>query len=111
VDIDVRSSDLFAGIDPERFDLICFNIPFYPKPATTPFELALNAGNNFETVRRFARDAHGWLVTGGRVVIIFSEDSGYRKVMEIFAEAGWQMAEERRRWKNFELFHIVEFMA
>lgn len=107
--IDIRESDLFLNIGDERFDYICFNIPYYPKPANTPLELALNAGENFQTVQRFARDARRHLRSDGRVVIIFSEDSGYESIVSIFREAGWTIAGNVSRQKYFELFYVVEF--
>ena len=109
VKLDVRESDLFSAVGMVTFDYICFNIPYYPKSARTPFEMALYAGENFETVRRFARDAQQYLHPQGRMVIIFSEDSGYDRIIEIFVEAGWSVVGSVRRQKNFELFHIVEF--
>jgi release factor glutamine methyltransferase len=109
VKLDIRESNLFSNLGAEKFDYICFNIPFYPKSATTPLEMALNAGENFETVRRFAEHAHSYIIAGGRVVIIFSEDSGYQRIIEIFTEAGWSISSSVTRQKNFERFHIVEF--
>jgi release factor glutamine methyltransferase len=109
VRLDIRESNLFSAVGTETFEYICFNIPYYPKPATTPLEMALNAGENFETVRRFARDAHSHIDFGGRVIIIFSEDSGYEQIVDIFIEAGWNEVSSVRRQKNFELFYIIEF--
>ena len=109
VEMPVRLSDLFAGLEPEKFDLICFNIPFYGKEAVTPLEQALNAGKGFEVVRRFAEEAKEYLAEEGRVVIIFSEDSGYERIISIFLGSGYRLADEQRRIKNLELFHITAF--
>ncbi|MCB0712564.1 MAG: methyltransferase [Ignavibacteriae bacterium] len=102
-------SDLFEAIPPTEFDWICFNIPFYPKVVTTPMEQALNAGEKFEVVRRFAEGAEEYVATGGRVAIIFSEDSGYDQIISIFLDSGYRIVDDRRRLKNLELFHITVF--
>src|SRR5687767_15060837 len=42
VKMDCRHSDLFGAV-PERFDVIAWNPPFFPKSASTPAEAALFA--------------------------------------------------------------------
>jgi HemK-related putative methylase len=109
VQVDVRESDLFQALAGEKFDHILFNIPYYPKRATNHYEMAFNAGEDFEAVRRFASDAAGHLASDGNVMVIFSEDSGYETISRIFAEAGFGLERSTAAYKHFEKFFIVTF--
>jgi release factor glutamine methyltransferase len=106
---EVVASDLFSGLAARTFDVICFNIPFYPRDPASPFEAAFFAGRDFSTVRAFAAGCAAALADGGRVLIVFSEDSGRERVLAIFAAAGLAPAAEQVTRKFFERFHIVWF--
>jgi HemK-related putative methylase len=108
---EVVESNLFAALAGRRFDLICFNIPFYPKAATTHLEAAFFAGPNFETVRAFAEGCRAHLAPGGQVVIVFSEDSGYHRILSLFDGAGLTSMREETTQRLFERFHVVWFVA
>jgi release factor glutamine methyltransferase len=106
---EVVESDLFAALDGRAFDVIAFNLPFYPRDPQTPLEFAFYAGKNFETVRAFAEGCRRSLAPGGTVVVVFSEDSDHDRVLAIFAEAGLTAVAERVTRKFFEEFHAVSF--
>jgi release factor glutamine methyltransferase len=106
----VVESNLFAALAPQaRFDVIAFNLPFYPRDPQTPFEFAFYAGKNFETVRDFAAGCTQHLEPDGTVVVVFSEDSDHDRVLAIFAQAGLTAVDERVTRKFFEEFHAVCF--
>jgi release factor glutamine methyltransferase len=106
----VVESNLFAALAPEvQFDVIAFNLPFYPRDPQTPFEFAFYAGKNFETVRDFAAGCKQRLAPAGTVVVVFSEDSDHDRVLAIFAQAGLAAVAERVTRKFFEEFHAVCF--
>jgi methylase of polypeptide subunit release factors len=107
--MEVLESHLYSAVAGRTFDLICFNIPFYPKPPESPLEHAFNAGRDFETVRAFAADTPPHLADGGVVTVIFSEDSGYDRIVSFFTAAGLERTETRSRRKHFEDFFIVSF--
>ena len=109
VDMEVLESHLYAALAGRTFDLICFNIPFYPKPPESPLEHAFNAGHDFQTVRAFAEGTPQHLAEGGVVIIIFSEDSGYDRIVSFFTAAGLHRTGTRSLRKNFEEFFIVSF--
>jgi release factor glutamine methyltransferase len=102
-------SDLFAALPEGTFDVIAFNLPFYPRQPRTPFELAFFAGEDFATVRAFAAGCPRRLAPGGTVAVVFSEDSGRDRVVGIFAAAGLTVVGERVTRKFFEEFHAVCF--
>ena len=109
VEMEVLESHLYSAVAGRTFDLICFNIPFYPKPPENPLEHAFHAGRDFQTVRVFAEDARQHLAGGGVVTIIFSEDSGYDRIVSFFTAAGLERTGTRSLRKNFEEFFIVSF--
>jgi release factor glutamine methyltransferase len=109
--VEVIESDLFAApaLEGRLFDLIVFNIPFYPHDPTTHLEHAFRAGRGYETVRRFAAGARPRLSSDGRVIIVFSEDCDRRETLGAFADAGLSLEYERVTNKAFELFSVACF--
>jgi HemK-related putative methylase len=106
---EVLESDVFSALESRRFDIVCFNIPFYEGEAATPYDHAFYAGPDLATVRRFASGCQRFLADGGRVIIVFSEDSGRDRVLALFAETGFTPVQERTTRKFFETFHVVTF--
>jgi methylase of polypeptide subunit release factors len=69
VTVEVVRSDLFGALPGRRFDVVAYNIPFWPGPgAGRPFPDALWAGEGFAHIRRFVREfpAHA---TSARVAV------------------------------------------
>lgn len=111
VEGEVLESDLFSAIGGRRFDVICFNVPFYEGEPASPREAAFSAGEDLATIRRFAAGCPPALEQGGEVVVIFSEDSGRERVVGIFAEAGLSVVEERFTRRFLDNFHVVRFRS
>jgi release factor glutamine methyltransferase len=109
VAVEVVESNLFSALPGRTFDLICFNVPFYPKDPRTPFEAALYAGSNFETISGFAAGCREALAPGGSVVVIFSEDSGRDRIVSLFTAAALTATDERTSTRYFERFHLLRF--
>ena len=107
VTVEVLESDLFSALRDRAFDVICFNVPFYPRSPRSPFEAAFFAGPNFETVRSFAAGCGPALAPGGVIVVIFSEDSGRALMASIFATAGFTVIAEQVTTRLFERFHLL----
>jgi release factor glutamine methyltransferase len=90
--VEVIRADLFAGIK-GSFDLILFNAPYLP---THPEERtghwidrALDGGESGrETVDRFIAGLSGYLVPGGRALLLISSLTGLAGVQEAAAAAG-----------------------
>jgi release factor glutamine methyltransferase len=106
---EVLESDVFSALEGRRFDLICFNIPFYEGEPATVYDRAFFAGGNLATVRNFASGCARSVATDGRVLIVFSEDSGRDRILALFAEAGLTPTQERTTRKFFETFHVITF--
>ena len=76
--INVIKSDLFSSIK-GKFDLIIFNPPYLPEDRNEDKESKLNTtagkkGN--EIIKRFLKEAKGYLNKNGKILIIFSSLSG-----------------------------------
>jgi methylase of polypeptide subunit release factors len=106
---EIVESNLFGALADRRFDLICFNIPFYARDPVTHLESAFFAGRELETVRRFAAGCAEHLVADGRVVVIFSEDCDAKEIIGMFAEKGLCLESKFAARRLFERFHIAWF--
>jgi release factor glutamine methyltransferase len=107
--VELLESDLFAALAGRTFDVICFNIPFYPRDPRNHLEAAFFAGREFETVRSFAAGCTEFVAQDGAVVIIFSEDSGHDRILSFFTEAGLTAIDERVTRRLLEKFHTLRF--
>ena len=71
---DARLGDLFAPVGEDRFDLVCFNPPFFPgEPERRPYGRALYGGPRLELVRRFAAELDAHLAEGGVPLVAWSD--------------------------------------
>jgi release factor glutamine methyltransferase len=109
VDVEILESDLFSSLGGRTFDLICFNLPFYPGQPATPFEAAFFGGPAFETISAFAAGCRGVLAPGGTVAVIISEDSGHDRIVSLFKGAGFAPIDDRAARNFFERFHLLRF--
>lgn len=57
LEVEVRASDLFGGLQGRRFDRIACNLPFWPgEPDGSPWSRAMRAGADFHLLQRFRRE-------------------------------------------------------
>ena len=103
--LDCRYSDLFSGLAGEKFDVIAWNPPFFPKRVETPAEAALYAGEDHAVIRRFAEEVHEHLNPGGRVFLILSMDLDLDKWNSMFG--GRLAIRSKHRW-GWETMAVVE---
>jgi release factor glutamine methyltransferase len=111
VEVQVLESDLFAALEDRRFDLISFNVPFYAREPRSPLDFAYYAGENLETIHRFAAGCGRHLEPDGRVVIVFSEDCGSERIGFAFSEKGLSPTRSRVLRRLFEDFFVTWFRA
>jgi release factor glutamine methyltransferase len=109
VSVEVVESDLFAALPQRRFDIVAFNIPFYPSTPGTPYEAAFGAGPRLDTVRRFGSELPRHLAEGGRAVIVYSEDCDGTAVARAFADAGLELESRETAMRSLERFHLATF--
>jgi len=106
--MDCRVGDLFSAVQEERFDIVAWNPPFFPKPARNASEFALFAGEGYSTIRRFAAEARAHLAPGGRVLLILSEDLDLAAWRAMFEESGFHLTTQFERSWGGEKMIVVE---
>lgn len=103
-------SDLFSAIpEGRRFDVIAFNPPFFARTPGNDEERAWFAGESYETLRAFFRDAGRFLHPSGRVVVIYSTQMDLNEMARIAGENGWTLVQEVIIPHLFEKFVIREY--
>jgi release factor glutamine methyltransferase len=104
-------ADLAAGIR-GRFDLVLFNPPYLP---TVPgerladwLEKALDGGETGrEVIARLLPDLPRILMPGGKALLVISELTGEREVLDVFSRAGFAAEITRRRRVEGEDLMVV----
>ena len=108
-DIDFRQSDLFSGLQGERFDVIAWNPPFFPRPPRTIAEAALYAGDRHSVIERFARDCRTYLANDGRVILVLSLDINVDALELVFQEQAFSVRRASiRNWGFGEKMVVLE---
>ena len=71
---DVREGDLFAPVQGERFDHVCFNPPYLPgDPASGGLGRALYGGADLGVVARFVAQVPDHIAPGGAAWVVWSD--------------------------------------
>jgi release factor glutamine methyltransferase len=103
-------SDLFGAIPQgRRFDYIVFNPPFYPHAPANDEERAWLAGEGYQTLRDFFRDAGRFLTPAGKVILIYSTDMDLDEMACIAEGSGLISVREVMIPHLFEEFVIREY--
>lgn len=97
MNVRTKHSDLFQEMSVhDVFDVIIFNAPYLPDDKDDP-DLALDGGaQGHELIARFLKDAKKHLAQTGKILLLFSTQSGFGKVLEAIADNDYvaeQMAE------------------
>jgi release factor glutamine methyltransferase len=106
--LNCKVSDLFSALPGERFDIVAWNPPFFPKAAAGTAEAALFAGQNYSTIRRFAAEVRRHLTPRGRVFLILSEDLDLAAWHAIFEDAGFLLTTRYEKSWGGEKMMVVE---
>lgn len=94
VQITVLESDLFDKVDPNQFDLILINPPYYPKDPTNYSEAAFFCGEDFTYFRRLFSQLHTLSVHPETAIfMILSEDCDVPLIRKLAHENGWKLKE------------------
>jgi methylase of polypeptide subunit release factors len=118
--IDVtRGGDLFEPVEDRVFDLILFNAPWVTTAPRSRTELATHDGAQ-EVLGRFLEEAPRHLVSGGSVLLEYSDHSGSGAVdnlKKLARHNGWTVSGEWKRriqarrkspkWETIFVFHLT----
>jgi release factor glutamine methyltransferase len=106
--MECRVSDLFSAVAGERFDIVAWNPPFFPKTAGNAAEAALFAGEDYSSIRRFAGEVREHLAAGGRVLLILSRDLDLVTWRAIFEDQGFQLTTRFEKSWGGEKMVVIE---
>jgi len=110
--VTVIESDLFASLaSDQRFDIILWNVPFYPRNATDDRGRAWFAGREYEAIRRFATGAGRFLAEGGAVLVLVSLVMELEKILPSFEATFAPPRVVAIRRGVLETFAILSFEA
>lgn len=101
--LQIVESNLFKSIEPEVFDYIIVNPPYYPNIAKNDSELAWNCGLHFEYFTDFFSEAIQFMDNKSIIVMVLSSQCNILKIEEIAEQNGFQM-----RLKNTKKFLIED---
>jgi release factor glutamine methyltransferase len=96
--MDCRQSDLFAALQNQRFDVIAWNPPFFPRPATNVADVAFYAGSDYASIRRFAREVRSYLAPEGRILLVLSTDVDVGSMESWFRSERFTVTRALSRW-------------
>lgn len=96
--MDCHESDLFTALPDERFDVIAWNPPFFPKPASNRADAAFYAGNEYSSIKRFVRQLREHLQPEGKVLLVLSMDVEVARLESWFRDEGFSVTRALSRW-------------
>lgn len=104
--LDVIKSNLFENIDPNSFDFIIINPPYYPKTPTNSQEHAFYCGENFEYFNVLFTDLKNkWTRNEVEILMILSEDCEIERIKKVGAENKIELVlifeTSKRKEKNY----------
>lgn len=113
--ISIIASDLFEAIDPNEFDFIIINPPYYPKKPVNQQEMAFYCGEDFEYFQSLFTQLNGkWTNPKVRIVVILSEDCNLDHIQSLAlnAKINFKLQQTVVKWAErnyiFELAKDVE---
>ncbi len=108
--VSVLQGDLFSPLSQAyKFSVILFTPPYLDGTPKTDLERALFDPNK-ELVRRFFREAKGYLKPDGYVQMTYSSISDPELVLKIAGELGWEsqlMAREKTLMETFCIYRLT----
>ena len=110
--VEALTSDLFEALNGRRFDVVAWNPPFFKGEPVNLTERSFFAGQNLETIARFASELPRHLSARGAACLIFSADADVPSIRQMFENHGMTFAVVRQhRWGIGETFFVVEIRS
>jgi release factor glutamine methyltransferase len=106
-DISTVNSNLFENIN-DKFDVIFFNPPYYPKEPLNDFERAFKAGEQYKVIKDFAARSNEYLNKNGVIYLIISSDMDLNEIKRIFNANHFVFEVLKEFKKPFETFYIIK---
>lgn len=99
LNVDCRHGDVFSAVGEIQFDVIAWNPPYLPGVPQSVQKAAFFGGEDFEVIRRFARELPRHLNDGGVGYTIVSGDIDIPKIEDMFRASGFEVSRAlSKRW-------------
>lgn len=110
ISLNVVASNLFENVDPNEFDLILVNPPYYPKNPQNQKDQAFYCGENFEYFHSFFDQIESKMDQNVEILMILSEDCDLSMIKKIAENHGFTLEivhETTKRMERNYIFQIV----
>jgi release factor glutamine methyltransferase len=106
----IVKSDLFENLNPNDFDWIVINPPYYPKEAKTDAERAWYCGVDFEFFQKLFDQLHQRLTTTPEILMILSEDCEVKKIKSLAnnSELILVQAHKKKTWGEWNYIFKIK---
>jgi release factor glutamine methyltransferase len=91
IEVDVVHSDLFEKIDPNAFDIIIINPPYYPKKIKTETDYPWFCGESFEYFEKLFLQLNQKRTVKNKIYMIISEDCDIDKIKKLSIKNNQQL--------------------
>ena len=104
----VIESDLFDSVDPEDFDLIIINPPYYPKTISSEVDMPWFCGEHFEYFEKLFYQLRG-KTSHLEVLMILSEDCALHQIQSIAKKNSLDLHEtySSKKWGEWNFVYKV----
>jgi len=103
----ILNSDLFDSIDPDDYNLILINPPYYPGTPLTDADKAWYCGNDYQFFKKLFHQLQEKQKTENKIIMVLSEDCDLTRITSLAANDGYfpqQLKEVKNFWeKNYIL--------
>jgi len=108
--ITIVKSDLFDDLDPNQFQWIVVNPPYYPKHVNSEMESAWFCGENFEYFEKFFYQLNSKLTIKNKIIMILSEDCKIDTIQSIARKYGKDLTLifQKRVWGEMNFIFEIE---
>jgi len=89
--LQIIESNLFQALNPQVFDYIIVNPPYYPNKVNNEIELAWNCGEEFEYFTDFFTQARNFMNQNSMIIMVLSSQSNLNKISQIALNIGFNM--------------------
>lgn len=103
----ILDSDLFDSIDPDDYDLILINPPYYPRTPLNDADKAWYCGNDFQYFKKLFYQLREKQMTENKIIMVLSEDCDLNKITSLAASDGYfplQLKEVKNLWEKNYIF-------
>jgi len=110
VKVEIIHSNLFEKIQPQKFDYIVINPPYYSKAPISEKDYAWYCGVELEYFKLLFADISEYIVSESRIFMILSKECELTKIFEIAKKYGYRFNEcfSKVKWGERNIIYEVQ---